>query len=43
MLAYREEVRSEIMETRLDDRHDILGNTLFRLKFDATILPYGEQ
>ncbi|MGH7175623.1 MAG: hypothetical protein ACREGR_04680 [Minisyncoccia bacterium] len=37
--AYREEVRSEIMETQLDDRHDIDGNTIYRLSFDATVLP----
>jgi hypothetical protein len=37
--TYREEVRSEIMETQLDDRHDIQGNTIYRLSFDATVLP----
>jgi hypothetical protein len=37
--TYREEVRSEIMETQLDDRHDIKGNTIYRLAFDATVLP----
>jgi hypothetical protein len=35
---YREEVRAEMMETQLDDRHDIRGNTIYRLAFDATIL-----
>ena len=38
-LAYREEIRAELLETQLDDRHDIKGNTLYRLKFDSTILP----
>jgi hypothetical protein len=37
--AYREEVRSELMQTQLDDSHDIAGNTLYRLNFDATIIP----
>lgn len=36
--AYREEVRSEITQTELDDRHDINGNTIFRLTFDASII-----
>ena len=39
VMAYREEVRNEILENQLDDRHDIAGNTLYRLKFDATIVP----
>lgn len=38
-LAYREELRSEIIENALDDRHDLRGNTLYRLKFDATVVP----
>jgi hypothetical protein len=36
--AYREEVRSELTQTELDDRHDIRGNTIFRLTFDASII-----
>ena len=36
--AYREEIRSEITQTELDDRHDIDGNTIFRLTFDASII-----
>jgi hypothetical protein len=36
--TYREEVRAEIMETQLDDRHDIQGNTIYRLSFDTTVL-----
>ncbi|MDB5409429.1 MAG: hypothetical protein JWL84_4341 [Rhodospirillales bacterium] len=39
ILAYREDVRTEMMETMLDDGHDIRGNTIYRLKFDTTILP----
>jgi hypothetical protein len=38
-LAYREELRNEIIENQLDDRHDVTGNTLYRLKFDVSILP----
>jgi hypothetical protein len=37
--SYREEVRNAIIENQLDDRHDLGGNTLYRLKFDATIIP----
>ncbi len=36
---YRDEVRAEITQTQLDDRHDISGNTIYRLAFDATIIP----
>ncbi len=39
LLAYREEIRAELLETQLDDRHDINGNTLYRMKFDVTVLP----
>ncbi|WP_371193487.1 hypothetical protein [Glaciecola sp. SC05] len=35
----REEVRNALIENQLDDRHDLGGNTLYRLKFDATIIP----
>ncbi|GAB4372725.1 MAG: hypothetical protein Kow00114_34300 [Kiloniellaceae bacterium] len=38
-VAYREEVRNAIIENQLDDRHDLDGNTLYRLKFDATLVP----
>ena len=38
-MTYREEVRNEILENQLDDRHDIAGNTLYRLKFDTTVVP----
>lgn len=41
-MAYREEVRNEILENQLDDRHDIAGNTLYRLKFDATVVPHHD-
>lgn len=36
--AFRDEVRAEIMQTQLDDRHDILGNTIYRLSFDTAVL-----
>lgn len=36
--AYREEVRSELTQTELDDRHDIKGNTIYRLTFDTSIV-----
>lgn len=38
MNEYREQVRSELMQTQLDDRHDIEGNTLYRLNFNTTIV-----
>jgi hypothetical protein len=38
-LDYRDQIRHELLENQLDDRHDIYGNTLILLKFDATILP----
>lgn len=41
-MAYREEVRNEILENQLDDRHDIAGNTLYRLKFDTTVIPHDD-
>jgi hypothetical protein len=38
-LAYREEIRNEILENQLDDRHDLAGNTLYRFNIDATLIP----
>lgn len=38
-LAYREIVRQELLENDLDDAHDLLGNTLYRLAFDTTVFP----
>jgi hypothetical protein len=38
-LDYRDKVRNELMGIQLDDRHDIEGNTLYRLNFDTTIIP----
>lgn len=38
-LAYREEIRAELLENGLDDRHDVSGSTLYRLSFDATVWP----
>lgn len=42
-LAYREEIRNEIFENALDDRHDLRGNTAYRLNIDTTILPKRKQ
>jgi hypothetical protein len=38
-LAYREEIRSELISNALDDAHDLGNNTLYRLSFDATVFP----
>lgn len=38
-LEYRHEIRSELMQALLDDRHDLHGNTLYRLSFDTSIIP----
>ena len=38
MNEYREQVRMELMQTQLDDRHDIDGNTLYRLNFNTTVV-----
>ena len=39
IVDYREQVRALLIENQLDDRHDLNGMSLFRLKFDATVLP----
>jgi hypothetical protein len=39
MNLYREALRVERMRAILDDRHDIAGNTVFQLSFEATVLP----
>jgi hypothetical protein len=36
---YREVVRSLLIENQLDDRHDLNGNSLYRFKFEASVLP----
>lgn len=41
-LALREEIRTEMIANNLDDRHDLRGNALYRLKFDATVLPAND-
>jgi hypothetical protein len=38
-LAYREEIRSELIQNALDDAHDLNGNTLYRLSFDTAVVP----
>jgi hypothetical protein len=35
---YRDTVRTQLMQTLLDDRHDISGNTIYRLGVDSTII-----
>lgn len=36
---YRDVVRNLLIENQLDDRHDLNGNSLYKLKFDTSILP----
>lgn len=38
-LAARERIRNELNDIRLDDLHDLNGNTLYRLTFDTTVFP----
>ncbi len=38
-IALRSAVRSEMMNTLLDDGHDLFGSTLYRLNFDVSIVP----
>ena len=38
-LTYREQIRTMIIENQLDDRHDLRGNSLYRLRFDAAVIP----
>jgi len=38
-IDFRDRIRNIKIENELDDRHDLVGNTLHRLKFDATIIP----
>jgi hypothetical protein len=37
--AYRRDIRAALAEVRLDDVHDRGGNALYRLQFQATVLP----
>lgn len=37
--AYRRDVRAALAEAQLDDEHDTAGNALYRLQFQATVLP----
>jgi hypothetical protein len=39
VVRYREAIRESLMAMQLDDRHDIAGNTIYRLNFRATIIP----
>lgn len=38
-LAYRDEIRGELLQNSLDDSHDLAQKTIYRLSFDTTILP----
>ena len=33
-------LRTDLMDTLLDDGHDLDGNTLYRLNFDAVVMPF---
>ncbi|MFK7764386.1 MAG: hypothetical protein AB8B62_14085 [Roseobacter sp.] len=35
----RNRLRTDLMDTLLDDGHDLEGNTLYRLNFDAVVMP----
>jgi hypothetical protein len=39
LTSYRDVIRAELIENQLDDRHDLDGNTVYRLKFDCSIVP----
>jgi len=36
--SYRSLIRQRLIENKLDDRHDLEGNSLYILKFDTTVL-----
>jgi hypothetical protein len=38
-LDFREQIRSLLIENQLDDRHDLNGTSLFKLKFDVAVVP----
>ncbi|MBE0621401.1 MAG: hypothetical protein IH605_12465 [Burkholderiales bacterium] len=38
-VRYRTAIRNVLMSTALDDRHDIDGNTVYRLNFNVTVVP----
>lgn len=35
----RDQLRQQILENMLDDRHDLTGNSIYGLKFDTTVIP----
>ena len=41
--SYRARLRHRESEVRLDDGHDANGNTLYRLQFNATVLPGSKK
>ncbi|XDA99075.1 hypothetical protein AB1M95_03985 [Sulfitobacter sp. LCG007] len=40
VMKLRLKLRNELMDTLLDDGHDLDGNTLYRLNFDAVVMPF---
>ena len=41
-LAAREVIRNELNDIRLDDLHDLNGNTQYRLTFDTGVMPHND-
>ncbi|KGJ05450.1 hypothetical protein IT41_06710 [Paracoccus halophilus] len=41
--GYRTALRSELMDVQLDDGHDLDGNTLYRLNFNAVVSPFSDR
>lgn len=41
--VYRGAVRGELMDVQLDDGHDLDGNTLYRLNFNAVVAPFYDR
>ncbi|MDJ0684550.1 MAG: hypothetical protein QNJ84_07610 [Alphaproteobacteria bacterium] len=39
-IAHRNRLRTELMNSQLDDGHDLAQSTLYRLNFDVTALPW---
>ncbi|MGF7213564.1 hypothetical protein GGE65_008210 [Skermanella aerolata] len=40
---YRSQLRGELMDIQLDDGHDLDGNTLYRLNFNAVVMPFTDR
>ncbi|QJF51828.1 hypothetical protein [Roseobacter ponti] len=41
--TYRSALRGELMDVQLDDGHDLDGNTLYRLNFNAVVAPFHDR